>query len=222
MEAKRINELKLPIEAKTASKIYQVLKNQAKDVAKLFYFDRLNADELSNNYRPEILKEVRDGMRLSIKVFGFTLRDNIAKDFDISFKSTIDNTNFDNINRQLELDFTTFTANESENQVNYIVATTIAEINDTVIRQTMIKQQEVAELIKEQNQLLLINSPQAKKRIATIEAIISNAKKDVAKNIEINLLSNAKSRSALIGEQVVGITEAYSEIERQLLLIRLK
>ena len=142
MEAKRINELKLPIEAKTASRIYQVLKNQAKDVAKLFYFNKLNAEELSNNYRPEILKEVRDGMRLSIKVFGFILRDNIAKDFDISFKSTIDNTNFDNINRQLELDFATFTANESENQVNYIVATTIAEINDTVIRQTMIKQQE--------------------------------------------------------------------------------
>ncbi len=210
MKAKRINELKLPIEAKTASKIYQVLKNQAKDVAKLFYFDRLNAEELSNNYRPEILKEVRDGMRLSIKVFGFDLRDSIAKDFNVSFKSEIDNTDFDNINRQLELDFATFTANESENQADYIVATTTAEIGTVVKRQTLIKQDEVAELIREQNELLSVDTPKAKKRIATIETIIRNAKKDVAKNIEINLLSNAKSRAALIGEQVVGIAEAYS------------
>jgi len=207
MKAKEINELKLPLEAKLSNKIYKVFKNQANDVARLFLVDKLDYTELADNYRPEMLKEVRDGLRMSIGVFGYSLRNSIEKQFNIAFKS-IDNSEFDEVNRQLELDFTLFIANQGENQADLITNTSTKEIDNAVIRQTQIKAEEISLLIREQNELLQLNSNA--KRIAQIEMIVRNAKKDIAKNIKINLLGNAKSRARLIGEQVVGIGEAYS------------
>jgi uncharacterized protein with gpF-like domain len=209
MKAKEINELKLPLEAKLSNKIYKVFKNQANDVARLFLVDKLNATELADNYRPEMLKEVRDGLRMSIGVFGYSLRNSIEKQFNIAFKS-IDNSEFDNVNRQLELDFTLFVANQSENQADLITNTSAKEIDNIVVRQTQIKAEEISLLIREQNQLSLLATDKARQRIAQIEMIVRNAKRDIAKNIKINLLDNAKSRARLIGEQVIGIGEAYS------------
>jgi len=207
MKAKEINELKLPLEAKLSNKIYKVFKNQSNDVARLFLVDKLNYTELADNYRPEMLKEVRDGLRMSIGVFGYSLRNSIEKQFNVAFKS-IDNSEFDEVNRQLELDFTLFIANQGENQADLITNTSAKEIDNVVARQTQIKAEEISLLIREQNELLQLNSNP--KRIAQIEMIVRNAKKDIAKNIKINLLGNAKSRARLIGEQVVGIGEAYS------------
>jgi uncharacterized protein with gpF-like domain len=207
MTAKEINELKLPLEAKLSNKIYRVFKNQANDVARLFLANKLNATELADNYRPEILKEVRDGLRMSIGVFGYSLRNSIEKQFNVAFKS-IDNSEFDEVNRQLELDFTLFIANQGENQADLITNTSAKEIDNVVARQTQIKAEEISLLIREQNELLQLNSNA--KRIAQIEMIVRNAKRDIAKNIKINLLGNAKSRARLIGEQVIGIGEAYS------------
>jgi uncharacterized protein with gpF-like domain len=207
MKAQEINELKLPLEAKLSNKIYKVFKNQANDVARLFLVDKLDSKELADNYRPEMLKEVRDGLRMSIGAFGYSLRNSIEKQFNVAFKS-IDNSEFDNVNRQLELDFTLFVANQSENQADLITNTSAKEIDNVVARQTQIKAEEISLLIREQNELLLLNSNP--KRIAQIEMIVRNAKKDIAKNIKINLLDNAKSRARLIGEQVIGIGEAYS------------
>ncbi len=207
MKAKEINELKLPLEAKLSNKIYKVLENQANDVARLFLVDKLDSKELADNYRPEMLKEVRDGLRMSIGVFGYSLRNSIEKQFNVAFKS-IDNSEFDEVNRQLELDFTLFVANQGENQADLITNTSAKEIDNVVIRQTQIKAEEISLLIREQNELLLLNNNA--KRIAQIEMIVRNAKRDIAKNIKINLLDNAKSRARLIGEQVIGIGEAYS------------
>jgi len=207
MKAKEINELKLSLEAKLSNKIYKVFKNQANDVARLFLVDKLNATELADNYRPEMLKEVRDGLRMSIGIFGHSLRNSIEKQFNVAFKS-IDNSEFDEVNRQLELEFTLFVANQGENQADLITNTSAKEIDNVVVRQTQIKAEEISLLIREQNELLQLNSNP--KRIAQIEMIVRNAKKDIAKNIKINLLDNAKSRARLIGEQVIGIGEAYS------------
>jgi len=207
MKAKDINELKIPLEAKLSNKIYKVFKNQANDVARLFLANKLNYTELADNYRPEMLKEVRDGLRMSIGVFGYSLRNSIEKQFNVAFKS-IDNSEFDEVNRQLELDFTLFIANQGENQADLITNTSAKEIDNVVVRQTQIKAEEISLLIREQNELLQLNNNA--KRIAQIEMIVRNAKRDIAKNIKINLLGNAKSRARLIGEQVIGIGEAYS------------
>lgn len=206
MEANKINLNKIRLEAKLTSKIYRVLKNQAKDVARLY--DN-NTSEVADNYRPEILKEVRDGLRMSFAVFGNAMRKSIEKEFNIKFKS-IEKDKFANINRQIGLLGALFVANESENQADLITLTSASEIADVIKRQTDIKTEEISRLIREQNDLSLVNTDKAKKRIATIETIIRNAKRDIAKNIEINLLSNAKSRARLIGEQVIGIGEAKS------------
>ena len=207
MKAKDINDSKLPLEAKLSNKIYKVFKNQSNDVARLFLANKLDYVELADNYRPEMLKEVRDGLRMSIGVFGYSLRNSIEKQFNVAFKS-IDNSEFDEVNRQLELDFTLFVANQSENQADLITNTSAKEIDNVVLRQTQIKAEEISLLIREQNELLQLNSNA--KRIAQIEIIVRNAKRDIAKNIKINLLDNAKSRARLIGEQVIGIGEAYS------------
>jgi hypothetical protein len=86
MKAKEINELKLPLEAKLSNKIYKVFKNQANDVARLFLVDKLDSKELADNYRPEMLKEVRDGLRMSIGAFGYSLRNSIEKQFNVAFQ----------------------------------------------------------------------------------------------------------------------------------------
>jgi len=82
MKAKEINELKLPLEAKLTNKIYNVLKSQAEDVEKFY----LTVDDIAINYRPEIIKEIRDGMRMAIAIFGYAMRAEIEKDLDIKFK----------------------------------------------------------------------------------------------------------------------------------------
>jgi len=201
MKAELINELKLPLEAKLTNKIYKVLKNQAEDVEKFY----LTVDDIAINYKPEIIKEIRDGMRMAIATFGYAMRAEIEKDLDIKFKSIDD---LEEANKQLELDFALFIANESENQANLITASSNNEIKEVVARQTQIKAEEISVLIREQNELLA--SGGNKKRIATIEKIVRNAKNDIAKNIKINLLDNAVSRSRLIGEQVIGITEGFA------------
>lgn len=210
MKAKQINELKLRLEARASRQIYQVLNNQAGDVVNAFNVNQLNAENIAENYIPEMLNAVRNAMRMSIATFGNSLRNDIAKEFNIAFKSTIDNSNFDNINKQLSFDFAVFIANQSENQVKYITETSANEITNIVNRQTTIKQEEVGRLIRERNELANVDTAEARKRIATIDIVVRNAKRDVAKNIKINLLQNNISRSRLIGEQVIGIAEAYA------------
>lgn len=205
-----INKKKILLEAKVSKSIYKVLANQTRDVVNLFAVDKFDANNIATNYIPEMLKVVRDAMRLSIATFGYSLRQDISKEFKVEFKSEIDNSNFSDINKQLSFDFSIFIANQSEQQVKLITETSAKDIERTVATQTTIKMNEVSDLIREQNELRLIDTPQAKKRIATIELIIRNAKKDVEKNIATNLLATNKSRAKLIGEQVVGIAEAYS------------
>jgi hypothetical protein len=201
MKAKQINELKLPLEAKLSNKIYQVLRNQAEDVEKFY----LTVDDIAINYKPEIIKEIRDGMRMTIAIFGYAMRAEIEEDLDIKFKSIDD---LEEANKQIELDFALFIANESENQANLITASSNNEIKEVITRQTQIKAEEISVLIREQNELLASGGD--KKRIATIEKIVRNAKNDIAKNIKINLLDSAVSRSRFIGERVIGITEGFA------------
>lgn len=208
MNSQEINKLKLVIEAKASKAIFNVLKEQSNDAVKFFLADKSTID-IANNYLPEMLKVIRDAMRASIAIFGSSMRKSIEKEFDIEFKQ-IDNSNFDDINKQLDLDFAIFIANESENQAKLITSTSSNVITNTIKTQTEIKMNEVSDLIREQNQLRLIDTPQAKKRVATIELIVRNAKRDVAKNIRVNLLQGSISRARLIGEQVVGTAEAYS------------
>lgn len=205
-----INKKKILLEAKVNKSIYKVLANQTQDAVNLFAVDKLDANNIATNYIPEMLKVVRDAMRLSIATFGYSIRQDISKEFKVEFKSEIDDRNFNDINRQLSFDFSIFIANQSEQQAKLITETSAKDIERTVATQTTIKMNEVSDLIREQNELRLIDTPQAKKRIATIELIIRNAKKDVEKNIKTNLLATNKSRAKLIGEQVVGIAEAYS------------
>ena len=176
-----INKKKILLEAKIIKSIYKVLANQTQDVVNLFAVDKLDASNVANNYIPEMLKVARDAMRLSIATFGYSLRQDISKEFKIEFKSEIDNSNFNDINKQLSFDFSIFIANQSEQQVKLITETSIKDIDRTVATQTTIKMNEVSDLIREQNELSSINTPQAKKRISTIELIIRNAKKDVEK-----------------------------------------
>jgi len=201
MKAEQINELKLPLEAKLTNKIYKVLKNQAEDVEKFY----LTVNDIAINYKPEIIKEIRDGMRMAIAIFGYAMRAEIERDLDIKFKSIDD---LEEANKQIELDFALFIANESENQANLITASSNNEIKEVAVRQTQIKAEEISVLIREQNELLASGGD--KKRIATIEKIVRNAKNDIAKNIKINLLDNAVSRSRFIGIRVIGITEGFS------------
>ena len=234
--ATQIDKEKIQLEARFYPKFKAIFKNMAQDVSNLYsangYVDSV---EISLNYLPDFVKELRDVYRATIKKFGFDLRkslegsksfyfnsDIIEKLVDIEQKATItvDDSSLDKkineINNIFNIESTIFISNQSEIQSTLISETNAKEISLIVEQQEEFFIQQIAErekeLVKLESQLTNLPDKQRARALRQINAARNNiqnqlADKDsiIAKNIQQNLLDRSSSRAALVSDQNVGL-----------------
>lgn len=186
-----IDVRKRKIEASVVIRLKTIFRNIAKDAQNIYRKNGIvDTQQLSNNYYPEFLKEIRDAMRKAVKEFGSDLREDLQrKGFNFNNENSevkkitdpLIKDKLKQINNLLQESATFFIANESENQVKLILKTNEEEI------QTAINQ----ERLKAESQ-----------KAFPFQAIIAN-------NLRINLLDKSEARSELIALQVVGLTESW-------------
>jgi hypothetical protein len=239
--ATQIDKEKIQLEARFYPKFKAIFKNMAQDVSNLYsangYVDSV---EISLNYLPDFVKELRDVYRATIKKFGFDLRkslegsksfyfnsDIIEKLVDIEQKATItvDDSSLDKkineINNIFNIESTIFISNQSEIQSTLISETNAKEISLIVEQQEEFFIQQIAErekeLVKLESQLTNLPDKQRARALRQINAARNNiqnqlADKDsiIAKNIQQNLLDRSSSRAALVSDQNVGLAESWS------------
>jgi hypothetical protein len=200
-QAVEIDKRKLKLEASFLPEIKKIFKNMAKDAQNLYESNNLNPRELAENYYNEFVKDIRDMMRRSVKVFGYDLREILQKKgidfnllltkelFGLDVKLKIDQEGLkpkvNKVNIDFQKEMTLFIANESEKQARYITETNAKEI-ELAIRQEQLK----------------ISKAFSKEERAII-----------ARNIFINLLDRKDERADLIASQVIGMTESYSRFK---------
>ncbi len=229
---------KKKLEASITVKISQVFKNMANDASNLYLATgTLNSELLSKNYSPEFLKEVRDAMRKSIKLFGFKLRKKIELKHDLYFnireikkiiseiKIIIQDDDLPEKIRQINNKFllasSLFIANESEKQNDYITNTNQEMLTSALIKadvdftQSLQESQALLFTLEEKLPSLPIEERTViSRQIINIrnQIAISNNNKSaiIAENIRTNLLLKSPSRSELISSQNVGLAESWS------------
>jgi hypothetical protein len=151
--AQELNIEKLKLEAAITPRIEAVFKNMAKDAQSIYTVSgSLDAAQLSSNYSPEFLKEIRDAMRKSISKFGFNLRKTVEEKHFINFETkfyssfmlnlemkqsvVIDDDNLDEkvneVNNEFLAESSVFIANESEDQNQFVEQTNINMIEAAV------------------------------------------------------------------------------------------
>lgn len=234
-EAARIDQEKVWLEASAIPKLKKIFSNMASDAQALYTVNgSIPADELSQNYYPEFLKEVRDIMRKSIKFFGFDIRGILEKKhgiffdveykrncFDIQFKklTTIDdpalNTKLNTINNEFMREVTLFVANQSENQARFITDTNAKEIFKALSEEQekfrIDLESQAARISDLESQPI---SPKVTRQIesARTQFIQSQAEAQtiIGKNLKVNLIDKSIARSDLITSQNTGLSEAWA------------
>lgn len=197
-----IDAKKRALEARSALEFNKIFANMANDAARIYLAGgTVNAKQISENYRSEFLKEIRDIMRKTIKTFGFSLRSELNQkgfdfdlqnkllEIDLNFKKVqeIDNltdSQLEDINNKFLLASSLFVANQSEQKTNFITETNEKQINEAFAAALTI--------------YTLQNDPKINERTF----IANEAKKKI--------IEKGKSRSELIAEDNVGVTEAWS------------
>lgn len=229
------------IEATITPKFEAIFKNLAIDCQNLYLATQsLNSELIANNYAPEFLKEIRDAMRKSIKYFGFNLRKEAEKKYNLFFDANYHESflnlqlktdiiiqddelepKLDEINSSFLLAATLFIANQSEVQNAFVTSTNQKMIDNALIKADVDFYQSLQE-----NQSLIatlqnkIPSASAQQQVAIAREIekvrnqilISNDNKAkiIGENIRINILAKAPSRSELISSQNVGLAESWA------------
>jgi hypothetical protein len=244
-----IDRKKRALELKNTNDLKKIFKSISNDVFALIKSgNSINAQEIAENYNVEFVKEIRDIMRKTIKIFGFSIRQTLEEktelffdlqnkflEIDLDFKRVIEiedatDSQIDQINKDFLLASSIFVANESEKQANFIKETNKKEIESAVLRSVDFYNQLLERARKKQQDLLngnntkftfskpeqlidfidnatLINISQ---RILEIE---SSRRDIVALNARKILLDNSQSRSELIAEQNIGLTESWARQE---------
>jgi hypothetical protein len=158
--AQEIDNEKIKLEASVVAELKTIFFNLASDAESIYKAQgRIDSQQLADNYKPEILKAIRDAYRKSIKRFGFSLRktieekhhlffglENKIKIFNFAIEENvyakqliaIDDDNIDEkleeINNQFLLESALFVANESEEQNDIIEQTNIKMIDSAVAK----------------------------------------------------------------------------------------
>lgn len=241
LTAKKVDERKQRLEASVSPKIRAVFRHMANDVENLYKTTgSLPAQELSNNYYPEFLAEIRNAMRRSIKEFGFDLRINLEEkhmfmfyaehkraliDYDLKATTSISDTNLtekvNQINSQFFRASTFFVANQSELQNQYVTQTNLDEMLNAKEQEEVAfadsiaqRQRDIDTLTRQEALAVGVERARLRKQIesALRQLAESNANKNeiIAKNIKINLLNKSTFRSDLIASQNIGIAESWA------------
>jgi len=159
-----LDQQKLALEASIITDLNRIFTNIANDASNIYRLTgTINSRELAENYRPELLSQIRDAFRKSIKKFGFTLRKTVEKKYNLIFNAEnkielldvvlklenisnnikikqlieVEDENLDEkiqqINNQFFLESTFFVANESETQNNFVTDTNTTMIQNSII-----------------------------------------------------------------------------------------
>jgi hypothetical protein len=239
--AKELDIQKRKLESIMASRIAGIFRNMADDASNLYgATGSVQADNLSQNYSPEFLKEIRDSMRKSIQRFGFNLRKSVEKKHGLFFDAQnrsdfiemqikqilqIDDSQLEpkleNINSEFLVESTMFVANESENQNNFVTETNEKMLNNAVAAGIAAfavlvtrQQDELDRLVSKLPNASLSDRSKLIRQIGRvnrqIEASNRNQRAIVAENIKTNLLERTPARSDLIASQNVGLAESWA------------
>jgi hypothetical protein len=239
--AKELDIQKRKLESIMASRIAGIFRNMADDASNLYgATGSVQADNLSQNYSPEFLKEIRDSMRKSIQRFGFNLRKSVEKKHGLFFDAQnrsdfiemqikqilqIDDSQLEpkleNINSEFLVESTMFVANESENQNNFVTQTNEKMLNNAVAAGIAAfavlvtrQQDELDRLVSKLPNASLSDRSKLIRQIGRvnrqIEASNRNQRAIVAENIKTNLLERTPARSDLIASQNVGLAESWA------------
>lgn len=214
----QIDAIKRGLEFKNSADLRRLFNNMAKDASNLYIATgTLQSQELAANYKPEFLKEIRDIMRKSLKQFGFTIRKTLEEKYDLLFDvetklleieldfkrvqkledSNTTDAKLEKVNNDFLLAASLFVANESEKQAEFITQTNEKDINNAFAVGATLYLDQVNRAANEGNQ-------------KEVERLRNNQKQIIARDAKKEIIRKGKSRSNLIAEQVVGLTESWS------------
>jgi len=154
-----LDQEKLKLEASIITDLNRIFTNIANDASNIYRLTgTINSRQLAENYAPEILTEIREAFRKSIKKFGFNLRKTVEKKHNLLFNAErkarlldfilvhnlsikqiveVEDENLDEKINQINTAFlaaaTFFVANESENQNNFVTDTNTTMIQNSII-----------------------------------------------------------------------------------------
>ncbi len=157
--ALKLDQEKLKLEASIITDLNRIFTNIANDASNIYRLTgTINSRQLAENYAPEILTEIREAFRKSIKKFGFNLRKTVEKKHNLLFDAErkarlldfifvhnlsikqiieVEDENLDEKVNQINTAFlvaaTFFVANESETQNNFVTNTNTTMIQNSVI-----------------------------------------------------------------------------------------
>lgn len=203
-----INAEKIRYEVIEGKRIERVFKDMARDVRALYLSSQgFSPSQITANYRPEFLKQVRDSLRRGVKKFGYTLRRNIEKkhaiffdaenksrwhDLEIKQTEIIEDESLDEkvneINNAYLAASALFIANESENQLDYITRTNNKEITlsiqqeEAAFASQIAKEQEAIEKL-ERSRLELI-AQAASDDLKRVDRQIATANAQLTRSID--------------------------------------
>ncbi len=155
----KLDQEKLKLEASIITDLNRIFTNIANDASNIYRLTgAIQSRQLAENYAPEILTQIRDAFRKSIKKFGFNLRKTVEKKHNLFFDAErkarlldfifVNNLNIkqivevedeeldekiNQINTAFLVAATFFVANESENQNNFITDTNTTMIQNSII-----------------------------------------------------------------------------------------
>lgn len=230
--ARAIDREKLKLEAASIPRIKSILSNIAKDSEALYLTTgNIPSQELAKNYEAELIKEIRDIYRKTIKKFGFTLRDTIEKKHAINFNHKLLQS-FIGLELKEQIEINDPDLGEKEQIINneFLAAATFFVANTAESRSSMISNTNAKEIdvAKAQEQAKFSESLNAQQREITkleieeasrreidsarrqLDDMRRNERAIVAKNIKNNLLDKREGRSDLIAEQEVGLSESWA------------
>lgn len=198
--AQAINLAKLELEAKYEPQVKKIFNNIANDVASLY--PAINS-EIAENYYADFVAKIRDIMRATCDVFSYSSR-------GINTKQSQE----EEANNQFLIAIALFIANQSESKAKFITDTNKVMISYEI---EQAETQARLEALKIQDEIDKTTDEKKKKELIAKKNAIQT-REAIAKNIKINLLDRADSRSEAITEDIVGTSESFTREEEVKLL----
>lgn len=212
--ARQLDIEKRKLETRLLPDIKKIFRNISKDASTLYKATgNLPIKELSKNYTVDFTKEIRDIYRATIKKFGFQIRRDIEKKYNVFFDAEykaklfqlelkrsirIEDENVDDkledINNDFSTESTLFIANQSEEQAEFIEET----------NSKMLKTAVLAAILKYEKDLQKLRDDE----LDTL-AFTQNKRSIIADNLKRELDNKLNSRSQVIVDQNVGMAEAW-------------
>lgn len=149
-QVREIEAQKILLESRARKRFEKIFRNMSKDISSILATGKaINPKEVADNYRPDFVAALRETYRETIKRFGFSLREEAEKKFDLDLNLEIERKRVDHfclkqddieideraselLNQEMFSEITFFVNNQSETQADLITETNTKEIDTTV------------------------------------------------------------------------------------------